>query len=307
MGAELSWVWTRACWFWTMSCWIFPSGCYNDCTTELNYLIGPSLSLADWSWNLDGNPDASGSNSYATPYTLINDGLYTITVGTGNCKLESAPLDYSTTACDKCTIERVIVKEIITNDTPYCSYTFTLVVASNSTVAYQATLFDDLNNVLVLPSTFTLQPGINTLQFTVIPQSPFTGGITHWTIQGSVPNKEGFVACVYDFVVTIPSCESISNKTVPTRAGEVSNVVLQSTLDLYPNPAKDLVTLRYHFTAESATVSIYDIAGRTISTNVLSSSVGELQLTTSSFPAGVYIVVVRQDGVLLAQKKLVIE
>jgi len=67
------------------------------------------------------------------------------------------------------------------------------------------------------------------------------------------------------------------------------------------------VTLSYRLSSAKASIEIYDIAGRSISTNVLSSSLGDLQLDTSSFPSGVYIVVVKQDGVLLAQKKLLIE
>ncbi|WP_141259314.1 T9SS type A sorting domain-containing protein, partial [Flavobacterium aquatile] len=78
-------------------------------------------------------------------------------------------------------------------------------------------------------------------------------------------------------------------------------------LSLFPNPAKDVVSVQYNLDATSAKLEVYDIAGRSISTNVLSSSVGDLQLNTSSYPSGVYIVVVKQDGVLLARKKLLIE
>ncbi|GEC79907.1 hypothetical protein FAQ01_27770 [Flavobacterium aquatile] len=288
--------------------WIFPSGCYNDCTTETNYLIGPTLPLAHWSWNLNSNAEDAGNDSFATPYTLIKDGLYTLTVSTGDCKAESAPLDYSTTKCDKCKIDFVDVKNVVKNETPYCSFTFEVQVVSNSTVAYQATVMDDLNNVLVLPSTITIQPGFNVFFFTVIPQNPFVGGTTHWTIQGAVPNgKEGFIDCIYDVSVIVPTCDSISSKIVTTDATLEHKTLVQQELTLYPNPANDLVTLSYRLSSPAATVEIYDIAGRSISTNVLSSSVGDLQLNTSSYPSGIYIVVVKQDGVLLTQKKLVIE
>ena len=77
---------------------------------------------------------------------------------------------------------------------------------------------------------------------------------------------------------------------------------------LSPNPAKDFVTLHYAFSsASNATVVVYDISGRKISEKSLSSLSGEIQLNTSTYAAGLYMVVVKQDGVLLAQKKLVIE
>jgi alpha-tubulin suppressor-like RCC1 family protein len=81
----------------------------------------------------------------------------------------------------------------------------------------------------------------------------------------------------------------------------------ESALKVFPNPAKDVVSIQYNLDANNAQLEVYDIAGRSISTNVLSSSVGDLQLNTSSYPSGIYIVVVKQDGVLLAQKKLIIE
>lgn len=81
----------------------------------------------------------------------------------------------------------------------------------------------------------------------------------------------------------------------------------ESALKVFPNPAKDVVSVQYKLDSANAQLEVYDIAGRSISTNVLSSSVGDLQFNTSSYPSGIYIVVVKQDGVLLAQKKLIIE
>jgi alpha-tubulin suppressor-like RCC1 family protein len=76
---------------------------------------------------------------------------------------------------------------------------------------------------------------------------------------------------------------------------------------LYPNPARDVVTINYDLAFSDSVVEVYDIAGRSISKNVLSSSSGEIQLNTTTYAAGMYIVVVKQDSVILAQKKLIIE
>lgn len=76
---------------------------------------------------------------------------------------------------------------------------------------------------------------------------------------------------------------------------------------LSPNPAKEFVTVAYDLNAAGATLEVYDLAGRSISKNVLSSFEGELQVPTSSYEAGMYIVVLKQGDVVLAQKKLLIE
>ena len=81
----------------------------------------------------------------------------------------------------------------------------------------------------------------------------------------------------------------------------------KEALILSPNPAKDFVSVSYDFSSGAAQLEVYDIAGRIISSEILTSSSGELQFNTSTYAAGLYMVVVKQDGVLLAQKKLVIE
>ena len=57
-----------------------------------------------------------------------------------------------------------------------------IMIYSGMTVPYQVTLSEDTNQVLLLPSSFTLQPWQNVIQVTVIPQSPFTGGVLTWNL-----------------------------------------------------------------------------------------------------------------------------
>ncbi|CAM3624305.1 T9SS type A sorting domain-containing protein [Flavobacterium gelidilacus] len=76
---------------------------------------------------------------------------------------------------------------------------------------------------------------------------------------------------------------------------------------MYPNPARDFVTIQYDLGIDNGTVSVYDISGRGINTYKLASSMGELQLDTSSYQSGVYIVVVKDNNTVLQQQKLVVE
>ena len=89
----------------------------------------------------------------------------------------------------------------------------------------------------------------------------------------------------------------------------LSSVAFQkdTVFSLYPNPAKDLVTIAYDLAIDKARVEVYDISGRAINQYVLASSKGELQLQTSTYQAGIYIVVVKDNDTILLQQKLIIE
>ncbi len=284
--------------------WIFPTGCYTDCSTETNYLIGPNLPLNEWSWNKDAQSDTHGSESFADPYTLIKDGDYTLTINTGNCSLESEPLHYSTTKCDQCKIERLEIKEIKQNETPYCSYTYTLVIYSGFPFPYQVTLSDETHQVVLIPSTFTLQPGQNVIPITVIPQSPFNGGVLTWILQGTVPYKEGNELCITKFVVDVPGCDTTGKMKDVDKDEVITN---QTSFSLYPNPAATQVTLSYPIELECAILEIYDLTGRSIAKKVLTSSEQEATLAVDSYPAGLYMLVVKRAGTILWQHKLIIK
>ncbi len=80
-----------------------------------------------------------------------------------------------------------------------------------------------------------------------------------------------------------------------------------SVFSMYPNPAKDEVTIQYDLGFSNATLVLYDLSGRAIYKNLVTSSTGDLQLNTSSYQAGVYIVVVKQNDAILLQQKLSIK
>ena len=149
--------------------WIFPTGCYTDCIRKGNYLIGPLLPLKNWSWNNNGQPVSSGSG-FASPFNLYSNGNYSMTINTGTCDLESGPLSFSNNRCGDCEIKDVKIAEVKKVEAQYCAFTQTLVIYSNATQPFQATISDPLNHVLIIPGTFTLNYGPNVIQITMIPQ-----------------------------------------------------------------------------------------------------------------------------------------
>ena len=178
-----------------------------------------------------------------------------------------------------------------------------IMIYSGMTVPYQVTLSEDTNQVLLLPSSFTLQPGQNVIQVTVIPQSPFTGGVLTWTLQGTVPSEGGYELCITEFEADIPWCNSSSKMNYESE----DRLVSTNSFSMYPNPAATQVTLAYTMELEGATLEIYDLTGRRIAKKALSLTNKEVTLAIDSYPAGIYMLVVKQAGAILWQNKLIIK
>ena len=178
-----------------------------------------------------------------------------------------------------------------------------IMIYSGMTVPYQVTLSEDTNQVLLLPSSFTLNPGQNVIQVTVIPQSPFTGGVLTWILQGTVPYKDGYELCVSKFEADIPWCNTSSKMNYESE----DKLVSTNSFSMYPNPTTTQVTLAYTIELEGATLEIYDLTGRSIAKKALSSSDKEVTLAIDSYPAGMYMLVVKQAGTILWQNKLIIK
>ena len=96
---------------------------------------------------------------------------------------------------------------------------------------------------------------------TVIPQSPFTGGVLTWNLQGTVPSEGGYELCITEFEADIPWCNSSSKMNNESE----DKIVSTNSFSMYPNPAVTAVTLSYSLELEGATLEIYDLTGRSIS------------------------------------------
>jgi hypothetical protein len=285
--------------------WIFPTGCYDDCIRVGNYLIGPLVPLNTWSWNNNGQTAATGSG-FANPFPLQGSGNYSMAINTGECALESGTLSFSTNQCEKCRIEEVTVKDIIQNKTPYCAYTITVAITSGVGQPFQATISDPANHVTIIPSSFTIVPGINYIQVTVIPQSPFVGGSTTWRLHGQIADRETFIDCEYLFPIDIPYCDNIQFRPENNLKVDNAESTLFKSCTLYPNPANGMVNLQYDLGLSSSTMEVYELTGRLITQKVLTTSKGSTQINLSTYAAGMYMVVVRNGNKILYQQKLII-
>lgn len=292
--------------------WIFPEGCYDNCKIEdkNNMIIGPLGQFDSWSWNYNNNPDVYGSGQ-VQPYFVTQEGTYTLTLGNDPCKEESAPLHFSTYECDHCKFEMNTHIEVKPADLPYCAYDFTISIYSSYPYPLNATLSDYYGNSIIQPAGITIQPGggsPNVFTFTVIPVSPFTGGTTTlWELQATytdIETGEQF-SCTNQFEVFIPDCYGEGGNTVIYQERMAQNKTKTFAVEVYPNPTTHQVTFQYKDLPANSDLYLYDQAGRLLQQVVLSGVSGNTSLSLKTALPGWYIAVIKQEGVFVAQHKII--
>jgi PKD repeat protein len=77
-------------------------------------------------------------------------------------------------------------------------------------------------------------------------------------------------------------------------------------LQLVPNPARDQVTVVFQFAGHGGnkTIEMYDMIGRKLQTHVVTDEKGRIVLPLDRVAAGMYQIVMRQDGKVMQQEKL---
>jgi len=284
--------------------WVFPSGCFQDCSDFKNFIIGNTGIFQQWSWNFNDNPEISGGNSVAGNYDLGTDGSYSLTLANGGCRVTSAPLQFISSKCDACEIKEFEVKDIKTNDTPYCSYTYTLNIQNGFTEELNVTLSVNGNNFILIPSSFVLQPGANSIDVIVIPQNDgFTDVNIIWHLLGTIVKEDRYYYCANQFETVIPTCNGIafSEKTITQTFKD------DASFSAYPNPAKELLHVKYPKSTTAVDIGLYDLFGRKLVQKSTNTTTDAITFDTGAYAKGMYLLVVMDKNTILWQQKVIID
>jgi Secretion system C-terminal sorting domain len=97
--------------------------------------------------------------------------------------------------------------------------------------------------------------------------------------------------------ISVPGC-SLGNE----QFGEEGN-----SLKIYPNPAHDVVSIVYDSSSNALEIAIYDLTGKQLELQTMQDKKGIATFDTSKYANGIYVVVLKEDGVTVQQQKLIIE
>jgi hypothetical protein len=135
----------------------------------------------------------------------------------------------------------------------------------------------------------------------IIPTSILTGALVTFDFNALSEGKP----CKSRLSFILRSCfDEITNKT--TDANTALNQEKQSVL-IAPNPTKSETTVEYKGLTNNSIIELFDLSGRLLEEHSITDPTGTIILTTSNYPSGIYIVVMKSNGTLVSQQKLIIQ
>lgn len=284
--------------------WVFPAGCISTCVDINGHptLIGPRLPLTYWAWLINGSNVMSDHDSYTEPIDIALTNEINLEINTGACGIVSPTLNYTANDhCTKCPTNNITVDEVTPIEGPFCSFEVKLTITSMGD--FTGILSAPNDDFVVVPSQLNIVTGLNSVVVTIIPLDNFTGGNVLFQIEGTL--KDG-TPCITQFEINVPSCPGLEEGSSKTNL-EKEIGAKKATVVMAPNPADAEVVLTYDSLLVNSTIALYDLTGRLLTDFTVTTTQGSLVIPTAIYPSGTYIVVVRSNGFIVAQQKLIVK
>jgi hypothetical protein len=292
--------------------WMFPSGNYISCLNDFRRILGRNEGFYQWQWLKNNVVSEQGSDLvspyHANPATNMTSGSYKLKLsnGPGACDATSLPMQLTVTsaACKQCinVPSPNVDATVVNTNSLFCSFTATITLANP--LPTNLSLID----AMPIGSNFIMGPlslNGNQLSFTIFPLSPYVV-LPSYVIQfsGSLLTTNGVEKCFTTYRIVLPACNPAAYREIKTESGSTKRV--QESFVIAPNPAKGAVEISFA-TQSKSNISVYDLTGRFITQYNATSNNGSWQLPLNTMSAGVYLVVLKENGQVVSQKKLVVE
>ena len=284
---------------------------------SVNLVIGNSANFASFVWNNNSTNDtltATATGTFNVTTTDLNSCTATSNTITTSVSSSPSPTISATGAVAFCSGDSVVISSsagdtyLWSNGATSSSITVkqsgTFTVTVTNADACLGTGGSNTINVVVTPTpvaSFTQAPGNNS--YTIAFTNTTTNGSTYnWNFGNGQSSTNGSPTHVYtqngSYTVTLVAnngaCASTTTGTVNivgVGLNDVENTI--EAISLFPNPNNGLATLEVTTTKNTtATISILDMTGRVltqINTEINSGS-NQVELNTSTFAAGLYLV-----------------
>jgi hypothetical protein len=302
--------------------WRLPTGCAVFCEQQLPIHVNPNINTKfdNWAWNFNGvvaplnGAYNSNGQAYCDPLVVDNmppmgngngAGLYSWDVKVNGCKATSPEWDVSIVPCVPSSSSAENLGCVFSNiggnmvlnvfyDNLICApgYLNAWIVDANNNILESAVINTPIinlgfNNLTLAFNTLDVYAGQNA---TIILEM-VCGGTT----------------AINQYAVIIP--DGCGHKLSGSKGARYFNPK-HFEFTAVPNPANNNVRISYSIyntTAGTNTLSIIDVLGRIVYTQDIDANSHIVNLNTDSYRNGVYTILLRQNGGLMAVQKLLIQ
>lgn len=125
-----------------------------------------------------------------------------------------------------------------------------------------------------------------------------TDNTTYWYMVRATELKQTPSGTYYNLSLGFTNSGKFQYPYIDVHVAEINNL---EDIKLYPNPAKDYVTLEINSRSETEVhISVIDMQGKVlyINNSTLNTGTNKREITTTDFPAGIYIVNIRTNTTL---------
>ncbi|SCY66981.1 Por secretion system C-terminal sorting domain-containing protein [Flavobacterium caeni] len=197
-----------------------------------------------------------------------------------------------------------------------CHYEFKLNFENTSGADLYITITNNAGLGVLSPSTIlipaTAVPG-SPIQFTFVlyPIGPFAGGTLGITFNGETADHKNL--CTQKIQMEFPAleCEKDPNKVYGQSPSAMQTNDTKGILNVVPNPASQSTEIRYVYKTENNAanreIEVYDLVGRPVFQIKVRDANGNVPLDINGFPAGYYVVLLKENGETLQQQKLIVK
>lgn len=287
--------------------WTVPVGCYEICKDlfQFSSITGPTISFPYWGWLQNGGTVDSGTYSTVTPLDLgvHGDGVYQLELDNGYCIKKSGEVDIKAIDCRECEIRVKIRKVYQIDEFGYCSYKIVFDVNNGMGAPIQLSPTAPNGEGMFIPSSFTAYPGNNTYTMDMVALNGYTGGSNISVLfEGIINGKK----CITKVNIEIPECRNNNRMAMAD-----TDITMKSSLILSPNPANEVVQLRYNYAGsvdgDTRTLEVYNLMGVLLETYSPKDANGSWSAGLERFSAGQYIVVMKLNGSVVTQQALIVK
>ena len=284
--------------------WTFPTGCFSRCIPPDILVNGPIIPMSYWEWWQDGSMINNGGNSVLAPLSITATGVYELFLMNDMCNAQSGRLYFTLPpeeACDQHPECEKLGYQLLRIYSDGCNIVFDLDLINNGGYVVTYSILSSLGGS-ISPSSGIIPPGGVSESFVWTPDPLSVGGGITFTIRIYLPDGTW---CDFTFGYEVPCQEG--GRAIPVVKSKMGDPFLK----LVPNPAQQRTVATYRLNESTSgwqvnVLEVYDINGKRLFTDKLNNKTGMAEINTSTWPNGVYVVQLRQNGRLVKTEKLVV-